>query len=154
LISRSRVFVPLVLCLAAAPPARAAREWYDYYFQARDQDIPARRWADCVRNIDQALKLRPNPDIDVRTYGMPFTDYFPYYFKGVCLQGQEDYRGAIEAFDREEAAGAIRRTNLHAEMIRRRGAAQSGEAARLAREARRRMQQLVREAQELERKRA
>ncbi|HSD28536.1 MAG TPA: hypothetical protein VLL75_14635, partial [Vicinamibacteria bacterium] len=151
---RSRTLVPLVLCLAAALPALAAREWYDYYFQARDQDIPARRWADCVRNIDQALKLRPNPGTNVRTYGMPFMDYLPYYLRGVCLQGQEDYRGAIEAFDREEAAGAIRRTNLHADLIRRRGAAQSGEATRLAREARRRMQQLVREAQELGRKRA
>jgi len=152
--SRTRVLVPLVLCLAAALPARAAREWYDYYFQARDQDIPARRWADCVRNIDQALKLRPNPGTNVRTYGMPFIDYLPYYLRGLCLQGQEDYRGAIEAFDREEAAGAIRKTSLHADLIRRRGAAQSGEAARLGREARRRMQQLVRDAQELGRKRA
>ncbi len=151
---RARVLVPLVLCLAAALPALAAREWYDYYFQARDQDVPARRWADCLRNIDQALKLRPTPGTNVRTYGMPFTDYLPYYWKGVCLQGQEDYRAAIEAFDREEAAGAIRKTSLHADLIRRRGAAQSGEAARLGREARRRMQQLLRDAQELGRKRA
>jgi tetratricopeptide (TPR) repeat protein/histone H3/H4 len=151
---RARVLVPLVLCLAAALPARAAREWYDYYLQARDQDIPARRWADCIRNVDQALKLRPNPDNNARTYGMGLVPYLPYYLKGICLQGQEDYHAAIEAFNREEAAGAIRKTNLHADLIRRRGAAQDGEAARLARDARRRMQQLVREAQELGRKRA
>jgi tetratricopeptide (TPR) repeat protein len=151
---RPRVLVPLVLCLAAALPARAAREWYDYYFQARDQDIPARRWADCIRNVDEALKLRPNPGTNVRTYGMPFIDYLPYYYKGVCLQGLEDYRGAIEAFNHEEAVGAVRKTSMHADLIRRRGAAQSGEAARLAREARRRMQQLVRDAQELGRKKA
>jgi tetratricopeptide (TPR) repeat protein len=151
---RSSVPVAVALCLLAVPPARAAREWYDYYFQARDQDIPARRWADCVRNVDQALKLRPNPDNNARTYGMGLVAYLPFYVKGICLQGQEDYRGAMEAFDREESAGAIRKTSLHADLIRRRGAALSGEQARLAREARRRMQQLVRDAQELGRKRA
>jgi tetratricopeptide (TPR) repeat protein len=154
LLLRARVVLPLALCLAAALPARAAREWYDYYFQARDQDIPARRWADCIRNIDEALKVRPNPGTNVRTYGNWFPDYLPYYYKGVCLQGLEDFRGAIEAFNHEEAAGAIRKTSLHADLIRRRGSAQSGEAARLAREARRRMQQLVRDAQELGRKKA
>ena len=44
----TRVTLALAFSLAAAPPARAAREWYDYYLQARDRDIPARRWADCV----------------------------------------------------------------------------------------------------------
>jgi tetratricopeptide (TPR) repeat protein len=154
LLLRPRVVLPLALCLAAAPPARAAREWYDYYFQARDQDIPARRWADCVRNIDEALKIRPNPGTNVRTYGMPFIDYLPYYYKGVCLQGLEDYHGAIEAFNHEEAAGAVRKTGAHADLVRRRAAAQAGEAARLARDARRRMQQFVRDAQELGRKKA
>jgi tetratricopeptide (TPR) repeat protein len=151
---RPRVLVPLVLCVGAALPALAAREWYDYYFQARDQDIPARRWADCIKNIDQALRLRPNPGTNVRTYGMEIIEYLPYYYKGVCLQGQEDYRGAIEAFNHEEAVGAVRKTGVHADLVRRRAAAQSGEAARLAREARRRMQQLVRDAQELGRKKA
>jgi tetratricopeptide (TPR) repeat protein len=150
---RSRVLLPLVLCLAAAP-AWAAREWYDYYLQASEQDIPARRWGDCVRNIDQALKLRPNPGTNVRTYGMPFIDYLPYYLKGVCLQGQQENARAIEEFNREEQLGAIKKTPLHADLIRRRGAAQSAEAARLAREARGRMQQLLREAQELGRRRS
>lgn len=152
--SRARVLLPLVLCLGAALPARAAREWYDYYLQASEQDVPARRWADCVRNVDHALKLRPNPGTNVRTYGMGLVDYLPHYYRGVCLQGLQDNAKAIEAFNREEQLGAIKRTSLHADLIRRRGEAQSAEAARLAREARRRMQQLLREAQELGRRRA
>jgi tetratricopeptide (TPR) repeat protein len=149
---RSRVVLPLVLCLGAAP-AWAAREWYDYYLQAQD-DVAARKWADCVRNVDQALKLRPNPGTNVRTYGMGLVNYLPYYYRGVCLQGQQEDAKAIEEFDREEQIGAIRKTSLHADLIRRRGEAQSAEAARLAREARRRMQQFLREAQELGRRRA
>jgi hypothetical protein len=151
--SRARVLLPLVLCLGAASPARAAREWYDYYLQARD-DVAARKWAECVRNIDQALKLRPNPGTNVRTYGMELVDYLPYYHRGICFQGQQENAKAIEDFNREEQLGAIKRTALHKDLIRRRGEAQSAEAARLAREARRRMQQLVREAQELGRRRA
>ena len=152
--SRARVLLPLVLCLAAATPARAAREWYDYYLQASEQDIPARQWGDCVRNIDHALKLRPSPGTNVRTYGMGLVNYLPYYYRGVCLQGQQENAKAIEEFNREEQLGAIKKTPLHADLIRRRGAAQSAEAARLAREARGRMQQLLREAQELGRRHA
>jgi len=152
--SRARILLPLVLCLAATPPAWAAREWYDYYLQASEQDIPARRWGDCVRNIDHALKLRPNPGTNVRTYGMGLVNYLPYYYRGICLQGQQENAKAIEEFNREEAAGVVRKTALHADLIRRRGEAQSAEAARLAREARRRMQQLLREAQDLGRRRA
>jgi len=152
--SRARVLLPLVLCLAAASPARAAREWYDYYLQASEQDIPARRWGDCVRNIDHALKLRPSPGTNVRTYGMGLVDYLPYYYRGICLQGQQENARAIEEYNREEQLGAIKKTTLHADLIKRRGAAQSAEAARLAREARGRMQQLLREAQDLGRRRA
>jgi tetratricopeptide (TPR) repeat protein len=152
--SRAWALVPFVLSLAAPPPARAAREWYDYYLQARDQDIPARRWGDCVRNVDQALKLRPNPGTNVRTYGMGLVDYLPHYLKGICLEGQEQHHLAIEAFDREEAAGAIRKTSRHADLIRRRGEAQSAEAVRLTRRARGEFQRLMREAQELGRRRA
>jgi tetratricopeptide (TPR) repeat protein len=151
--SPARVLLPLVLCLAAASPARAAREWYDYYLQAKD-DVAARKWAHCIRNIDQALKLRPNPGTNVRTYGMELVDYLPYYYRGICLQGQQENAKAIEEFNREEQLGAIKRTSLHKDLIRRRGEAQSAEAARLAREARRRMQQFLREAQELGRRRA
>jgi tetratricopeptide (TPR) repeat protein len=151
--SRARVLLPLFLCLAAAPPAWPAREWYDYYLQAQD-DVAARKWADCVRNIDQALKLRPHPGTNVRTYGMELVNYLPYYYKGICLQGQQENARAIEEFNREEQLGAIKRTSLHKDLIQRRGDAQSAEAARLAREARRRMQQLLREAQDLGRRRA
>jgi hypothetical protein len=85
---------------------------------------------------------------------MELVDYLPYYHRGICFQGQQENAKAIEDFNREEQLGAIKRTALHKDLIRRRGEAQSAEAARLAREARRRMQQLVREAQELGRRRA
>ena len=92
---RPRFLLPLVLALAAAGPTQAALEWYDYYLQARDKDIPGQKWADCVRNLREALRLRPGPANNVRLYGMIFDDYLPYYYLGVCLQEQQDHPAAI-----------------------------------------------------------
>ncbi len=150
--SRARVVLPLVLCLAAALPARAAREWYDYYLQARDRDIPARRWSDCVENLRAALRLRPVSANNVRLYGMQFENYLPHYYLGVCLQGEQEQGAAIDAFNREEQLGAIKKTPLHADLIRRRGEAQAAEAGRLTRRARGEVQRLLQRAQELGRR--
>ena len=151
---RSRVLLPLVLALAAAGPALAAREWYDYYLQARDKDIPGRKWSDCVRNLREALRLRPTPATNVQTYGLQFVDYLPHYYLGVCLQGEQENSAAIDAFNREEQQGAIKKTTLHADLVRRRLEAQNAEAARITQRARREVQRLLREAQELGRRRA
>jgi len=151
---RSRVLLPLVLALAAAGPALAAREWYDYYFQARDKDVPGRKWSDCVRNLRDALRLRPASGTNVRTYGMGLEDYLPYYYLGVCLQGEQENSAAIDAFNREEQQGAIKKTPLHADLLRRRAEAQNAENARITRQARGEVQRLLREAQELGRRRA
>jgi tetratricopeptide (TPR) repeat protein len=146
------VVVPLVLCLAAALPARAAREWYDYYLEARDRDIPARRWSDCVKNLRDALRLRPVSANNVRLYGMQFEDYLPHYYLGVCLQGEQEQVAAIDAFNREEQLGAIKKTPLHADLIRRRGESQAAESGRLTQRARGEVQRLLQRAQELGRR--
>jgi tetratricopeptide (TPR) repeat protein len=153
---RSRVPLALALVLAAASPARAAREWYDYYLQARDRDIPARKWPDCVRNLRAALRLRPTPANNVQTYGVWFEDYVPHYYLGVCLQAQQENQAAIDEFDLSERNGAIKKTSLWADLVRRRGEAQAAETARqnaeAARLARREVQRLLQSAQELGRR--
>ncbi len=137
-----------------ASPALAAQAWYEYYLQARDSDIPERRWSDCLQNLDAALKQRPGPANNVRTYGMIFIDYLPHYYRGVCLMGQEDYAHALEAFKREEESGAIRRTRYEADLVKRRLQAEDAEKARITREAVAEAQRLLREAQELGRRRS
>jgi tetratricopeptide (TPR) repeat protein len=149
-----RVLLALVLVVVAPRPALAVYEWYDYYLQARDGDIPDRRWADCVTNLRQALRLRPQPATNVQTYGLQFVDYLPHYYLGVCLLRQEDYAGAIAAFNRSEQIGPIKRTPLHANLVRLRAEAQGAENARVTRRARGEVQRLLREAQDLGRKRS
>jgi len=141
-----------VLAVALASPAQAAREWYDYYLQARDEDIPAKRWGECVKNLQQALRLRPTPGTNLQMYGLRFIDYLPHYYTGVCLLEQQEYVKATEAFTREEQQGAIRKTPLFAELVKRRGEAQAAEAARLTRRARGEVRRLLERAQELGRR--
>jgi tetratricopeptide (TPR) repeat protein len=150
----ARILLASLLAVAAPRPTLAVYEWYDYYLQARDRDIPDRRWADCVKNLREALRLRPYPALNVQTYGLQFVDYVPHYYLGVCLLRQEDYAGAIAAFNRSEQAGAIRKTPLNASLVRLRAEAQDGENARVTRRARGEVQRLLKEAQELGRRRA
>jgi len=145
--------VTLVLFAAAlAGTAWAAREWYDYYLQARDHDIPDQRWADCVKNVKEALRLRPASGTNVQTYGLQFVDYLPHYYLGVCLLEQQDYVGATEAFNLEEQRGAIRKTELMEDLVKRRVTAQAAEAASRARRAKGEAMRLLERAQELGKK--
>jgi tetratricopeptide (TPR) repeat protein len=144
----------LLVALAARPAPAAPREWYEFYLEARDRDIPARRFAECVKNIKESMRLRPQPATNVRLYGMQFEDYLPHYYMGLCLLRQDDYAGAITAFDQAEKDGAVRKSPLHPQLIRLRAEAQSAEEARITRRARGEFQRLFREAQELGRKRS
>jgi tetratricopeptide (TPR) repeat protein len=129
-------------------------EWYDYYLQARNKDVPAERWDACVENLGEALRLRQRPGLDVQTYGLQFVDYLPHYYLGLCLLRQEKYPEAINAFDRAEKAGAVTRSRDQAEFARLRNEAQDAEAARLTRLARAEVQRLRNEARDLGRRRA
>jgi tetratricopeptide (TPR) repeat protein len=141
------------LALALASPAQAAREWYDYYLKARDEHIPAKRWGDCVKDMREALRLRPASGTNVQTYGLQFVPYLPHYYIGVCLLEQQDYIGAQEAFNSEEQQGAIRKhSSLFADLVKRRGEAQEGQAQRLTSRARGEVRRLLERAQELGKK--
>jgi tetratricopeptide (TPR) repeat protein len=142
------------LLLLLPRPALAVREWYDYYLQARDRDIPSRDWPACVENVGEALRLRPRSAINVQTYGLQFVDYLPHFLMGQCLLRQERYREALDAFDRAEKAGAVTRSPSRTDLTRLRSEARSAEEARITRRARAEVQRLLDEARALGRRRA
>jgi tetratricopeptide (TPR) repeat protein len=149
----TRAFVVL-LVLVLPRPAPAVQEWYDYYLQARDRDVPARDWDGCVENVRDALRLRSQPGVDVRTYGVHFLDYLPHYLLGQCLLRQEKLIEALDAFDQAEKAGAVNRSSARADFARVRIEARSAEEARITRRARAEVQRLLDEARALGRRRA
>jgi tetratricopeptide (TPR) repeat protein/Cdc6-like AAA superfamily ATPase len=149
--------LPAALVLAAlhALPALAAKEWYDYYLEARDRDIPARKWADCVKDLRSAVLLRPAAGTNVRTYGQWFIDYLPDHYLGLCLLRMDDYPAAIEAFNRAEQQGAVKKApQQYGELVRLRAEAQNAQAMQMTRRAVAEVQRKLREAQDLGRRRA
>src|SRR5262245_23807858 len=119
----SSPLLPLLLLLVASP-AWAIQEWYDYY---RDAEASMRRsrYDEALRSLQEAVRLRKESGLNVRTYGMTFVDYFPYYQQGLCHLRLGDENSAIRMFNIEESQGAIRGTRLYGELVRLREQAQA-----------------------------
>jgi len=120
---RTRIFGLLAL-LAVANPAWALREWHESYRDATTKYIPARRYKEALAALNEAVGLKPDPGLNVRTYGVEFIDYFPYYYMGICHQATGDLQNAITSFNIEESRGFIKaRSERYKDLFRRRGEA-------------------------------
>ena len=150
---RAAARVTLALsAVALASTAWAAREWYDYYLQARDHDIPDKRWADCVKNLREAMRLRPSAATNLQTYGLTSSTTCPTTTSGVCLLEQRRTGRRSRPSTSSEQQGAVRKTPLFAELVKRRVQAQAAEAARVTQRARGEVMRKLERAQELGRK--
>jgi tetratricopeptide (TPR) repeat protein len=142
-----------ILTLLAAHPAWAVKEWYDYYLTARDQQIPRGQYAEAIKSLREAIRLKPNPALQEQTYGLDFQDYLPYYHLGLCHLKLGEFEEAMRYFGTEEERGAIRKHPLYAQLTRLRTDAENGQREHIAREARRKVESLIKEGRDLERAR-
>ncbi len=138
----------LALLALAAPPARAVDQWYDYYFEGLAL-LEKARYQDALQRFQQAVRLKPNPELNARPYGMEFIQYLPYYYQGVCYLRLGDFNSAQRLFNIEEDKAVIRRSELYAELRKRRTEAENLERQRVARLANEEATRLFREAQDL-----
>jgi hypothetical protein len=153
---RSRLL--LLAVLSALPdPAFAAREWYESYDDARKKLIPAKRYAEALVELKEAVRIKPDPELNVRTYGVEFIDYFPYYYMGLCYQATGDFQNALTAFNIEEKRGFIKKRNEYKDLSRRQGEAQAAldaaDRRRAADRARADVDAALKEAESLEKAR-
>ncbi len=147
-----RPFIALALALAASP-AWALGEWYDHYLKARDRLIPAGKCVEALKELKEAVRLKPASGLNQVTYGLQFEDYLPYYWMGVCHQKTGDNPTAIKMFNQEEDRRAIQKSSLFKDLIAKRTEADSAERGKLARMARAEVDRLLGEARDLERAR-
>jgi tetratricopeptide (TPR) repeat protein len=98
----------LLLCLGVVASAWAVDEWYELYMTAKDRQIPRGQLNEAIRNLKAAVHLKPSSGLDQQTYGLQFTDYFPYYYLGLCHSRLGDSRTALSYFDKELSYGAVR----------------------------------------------
>ncbi len=151
--TRGLAFLVCVLALSAAP-AWAVKEWYDHYLEARDGSIPAKQYAEAIKSLEAAVRLRPASALNEQMYGLRFVDYVPYYWLGLCYLRTGDFNSAIRMFNIEEKQGAVRRSDaLYRELRRLRAEAESArvqaENAERARAVRAEVERLLKEAGEL-----
>ena len=96
---RSR-FAFALLTLALATAAQAS--WYDDY----DAGLIAAKkgaWATVAAKMSAAIKDQPKENSRLRTYGMDFRNYRPYYYRGVANLNLGKYDQAIS--DLEQTGG-------------------------------------------------
>src|SRR5882672_9046725 len=116
----------LVLALGAPSTQAAPRSWYAYYLDARDKLIPAKKYREALTSLEQAVKLKPESDLEVQTYGLEFIDYLPYFYQGKCYLALGDHDSAIRLFNIEQTKKKIQlKDSLWTEMKKLRATAQA-----------------------------
>jgi tetratricopeptide (TPR) repeat protein len=90
----------------------------------------------------------------VQTYGLQFENYTPYYWMGVCYLKAGDDVHALEMFKKEEERGAIKKSDLYKDLLKQQAEALSLQSQRITREARQEIQRLIRESDDLYKKRS
>lgn len=97
---RLRTLAVTLFALALATTAHAS--WYDDY----DAGLIAAKkgsWATVAQKMSAAIKDQPKENSRLRTYGMDFRNYRPYYYRGVANLNLGKYEQAIS--DLEQTGG-------------------------------------------------
>ena len=97
---KARTLAVTLLTLALAATAQAS--WYDDY----DAGLIAAKkgsWATVAQKMSAAIKDQPKENSRLRTYGMDFRNYRPYYYRGVANLNLGKYEQAIS--DLEQTGG-------------------------------------------------
>src|SRR5262245_41588186 len=89
-----------------APAALSSPPWYETYRKAV-ADAELEEWAAVESKINQAIKINPRSERNVRTYGMWHASYIPYFYLGLAEFHLGRPAEALKYLDREEAAGVV-----------------------------------------------
>jgi len=153
---RLRVVLLASVLLASPAPSWPAGSWYDYYLDAIDKDIPNKRWAEAIKKLKEARRLKPESALHAATYGLNFVPYFPYYYEGMAYLRSGEHATAIIFFNTEEKKGVIKnKKDLYRDLQKLRQEAehviQEAENAKRARRLRDEVERLRKEGAELHR---
>ena len=99
------LLIALLVAMAFVSPV-VADLWYEHYEQG-EQALKAQSWEEAARQLNSAIEKRGEPGERVRTYGMNFVSYHPYFKLGMAYYNMGRFDAALQAFDTEEGFGAI-----------------------------------------------
>ena len=93
-----------MLCLLSTPAF--ADLWYEHY-QKGEEALKGQNWEKAAREFNSAIEKRGQPGLRVRTYGMNFVSYHPYFKLGIAYYNMGRFDAALQAFNSEESHGVI-----------------------------------------------
>ena len=111
-----------VLMLTGAVHA-APKEWYEHYGDAQGH-IARGRFKEALASLHEARRLKPRSRRNEQTYGLGFTNYFPFYYEGLCYLRLGRYLDAVTAFKEEEKQGEIKDRPEYQDMLKLRAEAE------------------------------
>lgn len=102
--------------LVPAPPLAGQDTWYSAYDKALEC-ISASRWEEAIGHLEKAVSLKPEPELNARTYGVWRRNYLPYFYLGQSHFNLGHYEVAKAYFERSLAAGAVKNSPETLQML-------------------------------------
>ncbi len=94
----------------------AAMEWYVHYNKAL-KAFELKDWPETIRQLQEALKDKPEPKIKARMTGIDFVDYLPYYYLGASYYNLGSFQEAQTAFNKSLDFAEIKKVgNLYSDL--------------------------------------
>jgi len=113
-----RLSYGLVFCLlVSVTPLPGQDTWYAAYERALE-NISVGRWEEAVADLERAVSLKPDPELNARTYGVWRRNYLPYYQLGLAHYNLGNYETASDYFNRSLAAGEIKNSPETLQLLR------------------------------------
>ncbi|MDQ1351753.1 MAG: Tetratricopeptide repeat protein [Acidobacteriota bacterium] len=113
----AKTFLALTLVMVLVS-SLAAMEWYVHYTKAM-KAFESKDWPETIRQIQEALKDKPEPKLKARMTGIDFVDYLPYYYIGVSYYNLGNFKEAQAAFVKSQDFGEIKKVgNLYSNLQR------------------------------------
>lgn len=110
--------IKILPCLAMLLfPAAAVAQWYVSY-QRGEQELEDGEWSKAVHSFQEALREKPQAELNANTYALNFIEYLPHYNLGRAHFFLGNYSAAVENFERELADGAITKSSHHKTLLR------------------------------------
>src|SRR5262245_22550637 len=107
------VFAALLFSCAGRAEAEY-RESYRKGLEAMEKG----NWPEMLKRMREAAAEQPFEGERVKIYGVRFEDYLPYYYIGVALFQARDCEGALQAWQKSEEQGAVKKKDQYKSLVK------------------------------------
>jgi hypothetical protein len=111
--TRRRLAAVAALVLAASPAWADFKDTYRKGLEAVDR----KRWAEVESLMRESIAQNPKEGASIKTYGVRFETYLPYFHLGIALSQTGQCAEALKAFESSETQGAVRDSPYYGQLV-------------------------------------